>query len=124
MGNVIHEKVEAAKRVRPVYEYDIPEKLGGDVRSIGLVELLANEELMAVKRSGGDSFKLAYELAKQSIAEVNGQKISLADGAVDSLFNNMGSQVRNLVLQAYAQIHAPAEDVSSDFLQSRKVRVA
>lgn len=112
-----------AKAERPVFEFTIPESISGDVKTVGLIELTAQEEMQAAKRSGGDQMKLAYELVKQCIVEVNGEKVKLSDGTVDTAFNKMPSKARAMVLAAYADIHAPPEDAAQDFLASRKVRV-
>jgi hypothetical protein len=68
---------EAQKpRQRPVYQFEVPEQLANGVTSVGLVELSADEEIMATKRSRGDTMRLAYELAKQALVEVNGAKVA------------------------------------------------
>jgi len=113
-----------SKPSRPVYTYQVPSNLGGeDFKSIGLVQLTAREEMMAAKRSNGDPIKLAYEQVQQSIAEVNGEKVSIADGSADKAFNAMPPMVRNLVMAAHAKLHSPAESDVELFLQSREVRV-
>jgi hypothetical protein len=108
---------------RPVFVYDMPEGVIDTIKSVGLVELTAEEELTATKRSRGDHMRLAYELAKQCLVEVNGAPVSLGDGSADKVWGSMGPKARNLVLTAYAEMHAPAEDMAQLFLKSRKVRV-
>jgi len=117
------EKSESKKSTRPIYSYAIPASIADGVTSVGLMELTAHEEIMSTKRASGDAFRLAYELAKQSLCEVNGQPVSLADGSVDTAFDKMPAKVRNLVLRAYAEIHTTNEDVAADFLKARQVRV-
>jgi dihydrodipicolinate synthase/N-acetylneuraminate lyase len=127
MGEHLQKMAESAKVSRPMYEYTIPESMGGKVKSVTLIELTAHEELQATKRAGSANdamFKLAYELAKQALVEVNGEKVGLADGSVDTAFNSMSPGVRNLVLQAYAELHSPPEGAAEGFKASRKVRVA
>lgn len=114
----------AEKTPRPVYVYNLPASVAGVISSIGIVELTANEELMAAKRAAGDTHRLAYELALQSLAEVNGNPVALKDGSADKAFNDMGPKVRQLLMQAYAKIHGPEDSVVADFLQSQTVRVA
>lgn len=114
----------AQKASRPVYVYTVPPHLGGDdFQTIGLVQLTAHEEMMAAKRSNGDPIKLAYEQVMQAIVEVNGERVSLANGTADRAFNTMGPMVRNLVMTAHAKLHAPPEADVDLFLQSREVRV-
>jgi len=120
----LEKRAKPEKMSRPIYVYPIPKSLANGTTSIGLVELTASEELMATKRAGQDAFKLAYELAKQSLVEVNEQPVGLADGSVDKAFNEMGAKLRNLVLTAYAKLHAPNEEDSADFLRGGTVRVS
>jgi len=114
----------AQKPSRPIYTYKVPSALGGeDFKTVGLVQLTAREEMMAAKRSNGDPIKLAYEQVQQSIAEVNGERVSIADGSADKAFNTMSPMLRNLVMTAHAKLHSPAESDVEDFLGSREVRV-
>ena len=108
---------------RPVYRYTVPPKLSGDIKSVGLVQITCDEELRATKRSRNDSHRLAYELTQQALVEANGNKLSEADGSRDSVWSKMSPKVRNLVLLAYAQLHSPEDDESSDFLKSQEVTV-
>ncbi len=80
--------------------------------------------MMAAKRAGTDPIRLVYESAKQAIVEINGQAVSLADGSVDKAFDEMGPQVRNLVMTAYGQLHTPPDEAVEGFLSSQTVRVA
>ena len=114
----------AAIQARAVNVYDVPKTVvQGDnaITSIGLVELTAHEELEAAKRAHGDSSRLAFELCKQSLVEVNGTKVGLADGSADSVWDRMSPQVRNLIMSAYAELHAPPPGAAEDFLRTRKV---
>lgn len=123
MADPIQQKVTEAKKTRPIFEFDIPEPLADGIKKVGLIELTADEELQATRRSRGDTHRLAYELAKQSLSEVNGEKVGLANGSVDKAWNDMSPKIRNLVLTAYAELHAPPENAAEAFLKSRKVKV-
>jgi len=142
VGNTINEAVEGVSRSTPRFEgtpltgslqakvpgrsvstYDLPKEVSDSIRSVGLVELTTEEELMAAKRAHGDPMRLAYELAKQSLVEVNGSQVSLGDGTSDKAWGAMGPMVRNLVLTAYAELHAAPEEATKLFLRSRKVRL-
>jgi hypothetical protein len=117
---------QASPRNRVVYTYDVPQILhrGDDpVTSVGLVELSADEEMLATKRARNDGVRLAYELAKQSLVEVNSKPVSVVDGSSDTVWNRMSPQVRNLVLQAFAELHTPPEGAIEVFLKSRQARV-
>ena len=123
MSSYLEQQAQSVKKVRPVYEYDVPARFANGITSIGVIKLTSQEELMAAKRAHNDSHKLAYELALQSLAEINGQRVSLADGTADTAFKDMDPQVRQLVLQAYADQHVPEEADVRDFRASRRVKV-
>ena len=114
----------ATKSARPVYVYQIPKEIGTDVASVGLVQLTAREEMMAAKRAGGDSVRMAYEQVMQALVEVNGETVGIANGSAETAFNSMSPMVRNLVMTAHVKLHAPEEATVADFLKSREVRVA
>ena len=115
--------LEAVKSSRAVHTYTLPERLHPSIKTVGLVELTPVEELMATKRSGSDGIRLAYELAKQALAEINGAPVRLADGSSDTAWESMGAKVRNLVLGAYADLHTPPDGAADAFLKSHEVRV-
>lgn len=109
---------------RVVYEYDVPASIGGEeIKSVGVVELSAEEELQATRRARGDAIRLAFELAKTSLHEVNGVKLNHADGSADKTWNDMPPKLRNLVLQAYTELHSPEDDAALVFKASRKIKV-
>ena len=119
----LKDKVDSSQKSRAIFVYTLPDALQNGITSVGLVQLSAHEELQAVKRARNDTHQLAYELAQQSLVEINGKTVKLEDGSVDSAFNGMNPQVRNLVLTAYAKLHAPAEDMTESFLSSQSVKV-
>lgn len=108
--------------VRPLYVYVTPQRLHAVAKSVGLVELTAEEELMAAKRANNNPVRLAYELAKESMRQFDGRPVSLADGSADTAWNVMGPVLRTLVITAYQEIHNPKEDDASAFLASREVQ--
>lgn len=110
---------------RVVYEYDVPAEYAGlrEIKTIGLVELTAEEEMQATRRARGDGIRLAFELSKQSLHEVNGEKINHSDGSGDRLWNEMPPKVRNLVLRAYTELHSPDDEATMGFTASRRVKV-
>lgn len=118
------EKLLGSQSNRPVHIYEVSPELsdGCGVTSIGLVELTADEELMAAKRTRDDSMKLGFELIKQSMAEINGATVSLADGTTDRAWNTMSAKLRHVLLQAWHEIHKAKEEVEKGFLKSRRVR--
>lgn len=112
------------EKTRPIFVYDVPASCeDAEVKSVGLVQLRTGEELMAAKRSHGDNFKLAFELAKQSLVEVNGEKVTVGDGSADSAWSKMAPMTRNLVMGEYAALHAPPEGAEEAFRKSRRVKV-
>jgi len=107
---------------RPVYTYEVPKHLANGITSVGLVQLTAHEEMLAAKRASGDTIRMAYEQVKQAIVEVNGERVSVADGSADTALEKMDPKLRNLVMSAHAKLHAPSDDEVNDFLNSRAVR--
>lgn len=114
-----------SKKSRAVNVYDVPAKLAEatEVSSVGLVALTAEEELQAWKRSRGENARLATELAKACLVEASGKPLSAADGSLDSFWAGLDPRLRQLILTAYADLHAATEDDQKSFLTSRKVKV-
>ena len=110
---------------RTLHVFTFPEGLAKEVgyKSVGIVELTADEQLQATKRCGQDAIRLAYELAKESLRAVDGSTVGAADGSVDKVWAALNPKALNLVIRAYSDIHNPnVEDVDS-FLSSRTVKV-
>ena len=63
------------ERERIVYTFTIPESIKGDVRTIGLVELTADEEIAIEARCKGAGERRAVEIVKATVWEVNGARI-------------------------------------------------
>jgi hypothetical protein len=121
----VQDMLHTQQPTRPVYVYEIPASLGLESpKSVSLRELTANEELDAAKRARGDAFKTANELVKSALIEVDEKPVNLGDGSADIAWNQMPAKVRNLVLDAYQEIHVPPQGASQDFRKSRKVRVS
>lgn len=113
--------IQPVQHQRPIHNFKIPERLQTyGIESLGMVELTANEEIAATKRSNNNAMQLAYELAKESLRMVNGKRVATHDGTADTAFNNMHPMVRTLVAQAYSAIHSPKDEDSKDFLSSRE----
>lgn len=109
---------------RVIHRYDVPERVGqGEYKTLGMVELTGHDELQAAKRAHGDAIALAWELAKQSLREVNGERVSVADGSVEKAFNRMPPRVRSLVMAGYSDLHNVEEEDSKAFLKTRKASV-
>jgi len=108
---------------RTIHTFQIPEIIGGEIKSVGLVELTAAEELMAAKRVKTDPAAYTFQMAKAALAQVNGDPVSVVDGSADRAWERMGPKVRALVVTAWNDISQPTEEAVSGFLQSRKVQV-
>lgn len=121
--------MEETKTTREVNTYDVPKTVAkaSGVTQVGMITLTADEELLCYKKARGDNAKLASELAKACLVEatVNGavKKLAAHDGSVDSFFANVDPRIRQLLLQAYADLHAVESEDSESFLKSRKLRV-
>jgi hypothetical protein len=114
------------KSSRPVNMFDVPKMVSAEsgVKEIGMVALTSEEELLCFKRAKGDNAKLASELAKTSLVEADGKALASVDGTVDMFWGGMHPKLRQLVMTAYAEIHAPPEEEAESFLKSRRTRVA
>lgn len=115
-----------AKASRPVYTFDVPEKLAAEseTSSIAVVQLTAGEEMAASKRAQMEPIRLAYELAKEALRAVNGKPVSTADGTADAWWENpRNTKIRTLVVSAYNLVNAPSQDETAGFLKSCSVTV-
>src|SRR5574337_1106425 len=121
MSAELERRLEAARSPRTVNQFTMPDSIPGEIRNIGILELNAQEELSASKRAAGDPFRIAYELAKQALVEVNGEKVSLMDGTADKAWATMHPMARELVVKAHQATHNASEDQTAVFLKSRTI---
>lgn len=114
------------KKTRPVSLFDVPESVASisGVKEVGMVTLTADEELLCFKRAKGDNAKLAMELSKTALVEADGKPLAQSDGTVDTFWKDCDPKLRQLVLTAYAELHAAPEEDQAAFLKSRRTRVA
>jgi len=121
----LEKKMQAAKQAQEVNTFDVPEKLAAatGVSQVGLVTLNADEELLCYKKARGDNAKLASELAKSALVEVDGKRLQTTDGTVDSFWKVCDPRLRMLILAAYTELHAAEQEDADSFLKSRKLRV-
>jgi hypothetical protein len=110
--------VGSEERVQHVYTF--PAKFC-EFKNVTIVELTANEELMAASRAGTSQVRLAWELAKQSVWAVDGKQLYQHDGSLDKFWNRVAPKVRQLILSAYSDVHNPAEEIVKDFLKSHAI---
>lgn len=109
---------------RALIVFELPESMHElGCKEIGLIELNADEELMATRRCRNDLTRLAYELSKESLRMIDGKMVKTGDGSADRAWNAMHPKVRGLVIQAYAEVHNAKSEEAAGFLQSRKVIV-
>ena len=113
-----------ARIKRPTYLYTVPTDLQRyGIKTFALVELNAREEIMAAKRADNQPVRLAFELARESLREVDGVAVSTAEGTADSVFDSMHPKVRTLLITAYSDLHNPSDKETASFLKSREMRV-
>ena len=114
-----------AETPRAIYTFEIPKKLADEtgITSIGLVELTTRDETMAAKRAGKDAGKLMAAFATASLVEVNGNKLSAAEGEDTASYERLPAKIRALVLAAYNEINIPEEEEVESFLKAKRVRV-
>ena len=114
---------KAARDNRPVYEFTIPKKYANGISSIALVKLSLREEMAATERGKNSSRKVATEMIKASLIEVNGKRLDIANAEDDEVWATMDPQIRSFVLLAYGQLHNVEDEDAESFLASQKVRV-
>lgn len=118
---------ELVKGDRVVYEYTLPESLGGGKggipKKVSLAQLTAGQELMASKMGRFDVMKAQYAAAKLSIVALDGSPIDPADGALEAFWEHTDPRIRSLLLQAYNKISSPSREDEESFFGSEKVQV-
>lgn len=122
MGSL--ESVLAAQgKDRVVYRFSVPGSIGGEIRSLGMVELTADEEVQIEARCKNVPEKRAVEIAKAAIWEVNGQRIHNGAGELDKAWNEMSPKVRSLVNRMWIKLHLANDDEVSSFEKSMTASV-
>ena len=104
---------------RVIHRFTVPNSVPGDVRSVGLVEMTAEEELRAEQRCKGASDKRAQEMTKQALVEVNGQPVSFGDFSIEKAWSAMHPKLRTLVATAWVKLHLAEDSEVDDFFASR-----
>lgn len=114
-----------ARANRVVFEFPVPKKYRNEVvnESVGMVKLRAAEEELASRKARNDSTKLAYELVKASIYEVDGKKLSKGDAEEETFWSNCDPKLRQLLLAAYAELHTPEDEDAENFLKGMREKV-
>ena len=113
-----------ASEKRPVYTFTFSKKLAtAEVKSVGLVQLTSDEEIMATKRAANNAANMAQNLVLQALTEINGKPVTLTDGSTDTAWKKLSPKQRGLLLAAYAELHTPEDSDVEDFLKSQKVQV-
>lgn len=125
MPNVAGE-VSSLYAALPRTTFTIPEKLRewpGDPTTITMRQTTVAEELMAVTSAGGNPIKYAQEVAKHSLIEADGKKLTWENEEKTRFFEACSPKVRGLIGKAYDKLHiAPDDDVTA-FLESAKTQV-
>lgn len=110
---------------REIYEFKIPISYQcEDAReSLGIRKLRSAEEVEATRACQGESMRLAWELSKMSLCEVDGDRLLHHEGQVDSKWDKFDPKLRALVVAAYAKLHTPEDDETENFLASMTTKV-
>jgi hypothetical protein len=117
--------ISSQKKQRATYVFPIPPAHDDPVikSNFSLVKLNADEEKLAYKKSNGDNFLLASELAKASLVEIDEQKIDRGEGQDERVWRDMDPCTRQLVLGCYAHLHTPEDDVMGKVIAGMKITV-
>lgn len=115
------------KAARTVHTFDIPEGLvkstGTEIRTIGIMELTAEEEMMAAKRIQGEAVRLPFEQAKESMRYINGKLVQTHDGSADKVWADMHPKIRNMVVIAFNRVHQSGREDLDSFLNSGQISI-
>ena len=77
----------------------------------------------------GDAIQMSYELAKISVYSVSAKdatdehRIDESSGERELLWHELHPKIRNLVIQAYADVSTPSNGDQNVFLKSRRARI-
>lgn len=119
--------LEHAQRVtsRPIYTFTLPPDIAkaSGLKTIGLIELNAGEEMNATRRARNEPIRLAAELPMESLRMADSAKLSMSDGTAEKVWEALGPQGRSLVIMAYGELHTPDERLIDSFMKSRTVNV-
>ncbi len=110
-------------RDRVVFRFTVPESIKGEIRSIGLVELTADEEIAVESRCKQVPEKRAAEIAKAAVWEINGKRIHNGAGELDKAWNEAPAKLRSLVMRAWIKLHAAEDAEVASFEASMTVTV-
>lgn len=108
---------------RVVYRFSVPESIVSDVRSLGMVEMTADEEVQIELRCKNTPEKRAVEIAKASIVEINGKRVHNGAGEVDKAWNEMSPKVRSLVNRMWVKLHLANDEEVASFEKSMTASV-
>ncbi len=118
-------KAKADNRV--VEEFELPDELQGMdefvKKSIGLVKLKMSEEVAAGERAGSNQLKLAYNWARFALVEVDGRRLKKDEAEDEKILEHTDPTIRDLIVQAYAEISTAGTGVTKKFLKTRKQKI-
>ncbi len=111
---------------RVVFEFDLPPEIAGTddyiKKSVGMVKLKLSEETKCGERAGINVTALSYLFAKAALYEVDGRRLNKGEAEDDKVFDNCDPTIRQLILEAYADISTPSGGASKKFLASKKMK--
>ena len=109
---------------RTVYTFTVPPKLvkATGITTIGIVALTGQEIIDATNASAGNQIRVAFEMAKKSVVEIDGKRLPVDD---EDVFwsKPKNAKLRTLVMSGYAEVNQPKDDDVASFLGSVEVRV-
>lgn len=117
---------EWARQSRAVYRYSIPESLRGQQnvpKKVGMIQLSADQELMASRVGKFDFTKAQYAATKLSIVEFDGRPVDQANAEVDKFWERVDPRVRALLVQAYTKLSSPTKEEEDAFFGSEEASV-
>jgi len=79
--------------------------------------------MIATQRARNDVMRLAFEMARQCVAQVNGKPINTGDGMLDIFWERCHPSLRTIIVSAYTKLNQPSQKDLDAFLQSCEVVV-
>ena len=124
LGNIQSAVASALRREVSVYTVPARLTMGGAFVTLGFVQLTMTEELRASARGnqgveGTIQERLLLESIKESLRQINGQPVSLADGSTDMAFGKMTPQLRQFCAMGYNDCNGTTEADRAGFIASR-----
>jgi hypothetical protein len=119
---IVEQKLAGNGHAKTVHTYTLPEGIrNGGPTKVGIVQLSADQELLASKMGNFNFTKTQYAAVKLSIVSFDGRPVD--HDSVESFFDGADARIRSLLLQAYNKMTSPSRDDEDSFFKSEEIQV-